>query len=246
LPFDILSLVSLLSVNDEVVPFSMSISSNPLFSQYLEKFVAMPLKYGLKPCNAIAKSPQCTMDKNLSHDPIEDDFQLPAQNAEKLAKEGNADAQFWVGFNLASAGTKDAYVLAANWYQRAAEQGHALAQFNLGIMYSRGQGFRRDAKTSTFWITKAAQRGDCAAQYILGMNQNRRSMNETAVQASESRIEAYKWLQLSASQGYVESEAGCDFVAMGMTVEGVREGKRRAAVFVCDTVAPVGVKDAAP
>src|SRR5437762_13498545 len=111
------------------------------------------------------------MDKNHFHDPLGEDSGLPLQNTEELAKEGNADAQFWVGFKFACVETSVSYLLAADWYRRAAEQGHALAQFNLGVMYSRGQGCDRDRETSTFWITKAAQSGDCGAQYMLGMEQ---------------------------------------------------------------------------
>jgi len=50
--------------------------------------------------------------------------------------------------------------------------------------------------------------------------------------ALESRIEAYKWLQLAAAQGYGGSEAGCEIVALGMTHEEVLESRRRLAAFV--------------
>jgi len=139
-----------------------------------------------------------------------------------------------VGFKFASVGSRGSYLLAAEWYRRAAEQGHALAQFNLGVMYYRGQGFVRNRELSTFWITKAARGGDCGAQYMLGMDQNRRSLDEKSEEALELRVEAYKWLSLAAAQGYAESAAGCDLVAMGMNMETVREGKRRAEAFVCE------------
>ncbi len=173
------------------------------------------------------------MDKKLSTESFEDGFDSTLQNTQQLANDGNADAQFWVGFKFACEGTSGSFSTAGQWYKKAAEQGHALAQFNLGVMYSRGQGFARNREMSSFWITKAAERGDCGAQYMLGMNRNRLSLDENPAVALESRIEAYKWLQLAAAQGYAESEAGCDLVAMGMTMDGVKEAKRRAEAFVC-------------
>jgi TPR repeat protein len=50
--------------------------------------------------------------------------------------------------------------------------------------------------------------------------------------ASESRIEAYKWLRLAADQGYAASEAACECLALLMTLESVTDATRRAAEFV--------------
>jgi TPR repeat protein len=157
----------------------------------------------------------------------------PPQNTQELAYHGNAQAQFWVGFKLACEGTASSFSHAGEWYQKAAEQGHSLAQFNLGIMYSRGQGFERNRELASFWFTNAAERGDSAAQYMLGMNYNRLSLDQLPAPAMESRIEAFKWLQLAAAQGYGDASAGCDLVAMGMTIESVKEATRRAEAFVC-------------
>ena len=178
------------------------------------------------------------MDENPSsaefdHDAaFEPPVAWPQQDTEQLAEGGDPEAQFRMGLAYACHGTVASFSHAGEWYQKAADQGHTLAQFNLGVMYRRGQGFGRDRDRSRFWITRAAEAGDPGAQYMLGMTQNRTSLDEAATLAKESRIEAYKWLQLAAAQGYGEALAGCDLVAMGMTVEGVKEGMRRASVFV--------------
>ena len=99
-------------------------------------------------------------------------------------------------------------------------------------MYDRGQGILRDPVQSMMWIGKAAQLGDAGAQYMLGMRRNRISLAEAPEAALESRIEAYKWLQLAAAQGYGGSEAGCEIVALGMTHAEVIESRRRFAAFV--------------
>ena len=159
---------------------------------------------------------------------------VSSETTEALATRGDADAQFSVGFRLATDGKAPDYAQAANWYLKAANQNHALAQFNLGVMYGSGQGVLRDHAQSMMWLRKSAQLGDAGAQYTLGLQQNRVSMGEAPEAAGESRIEAYKWLQLAAAQGYRDSAAGCDLVAMRMTREGVIEGRRRATAFVAD------------
>jgi TPR repeat protein len=173
------------------------------------------------------------MDTILSCHMFDDVPGDASRNTAQLANDGDAQAQFWLGFKLAYDGTAESFSKAGQWYRKAAEQGHALAQFNLGVMYSRGQGVERDRDLASFWITKAAERGDCGAQYMLGMNHNRLSLDQQPAKAAESRIEAFKWLQLAAAQGYGDSSAGCDLVAMGMTIESVKEGRRRAEAFVC-------------
>jgi hypothetical protein len=45
------------------------------------------------------------------------------------------------------------------WYQKAAEQGNAKAQFNLGIIYSLGQGVKKDRNLAKMWVSKACENG---------------------------------------------------------------------------------------
>ena len=124
------------------------------------------------------------------------------------------------------------FVAAADWYRKASAQNHGLAQFNLGIMYLKGQGVARDQKISMMWMTKAAQGGDAGAQYELGMRQHRHSLDLIGAEAMELRIEAYKWLRLSAAQGYGDSETGSAAVAIDMDHAAVIEASRRAGIFV--------------
>ena len=42
---------------------------------------------------------------------------------------------------------------AVELYKRAAEQGHQRAQLNLGIMYGRGEGVKRDYIEAYKWLT---------------------------------------------------------------------------------------------
>lgn len=151
---------------------------------------------------------------------------------ESSAESGEAAALFRKGLNLACApvAARD-YAAAAQWYTQAAEQNHALAQFNLGVMYSQGQGVPRDDVKSLMWMTRAAQLGDAGAQYRVGMQQYLACREGLVEALPEKRIEALKWVQLSAAQGYRGAEGASQFLALGMSRDEVAEGGRRADAF---------------
>jgi len=143
--------------------------------------------------------------------------------------EADATAQFNQGLRFASEGALQDYPRAAEWYRKAADQGHSLAQFNLGVMYAQGQGLTRDDAQAVVWFDKAARHGDGAAQFNMGKSCYRASLGRVPAQAGESRIEAYKWFQLAAAQGYRGAEAAQVSLILGMTREEVAEGNLRAA-----------------
>jgi len=147
----------------------------------------------------------------------------------------NADVQFNMGLMFASSeGVAQDYAQAADWYRKAANQCHPLAQFNLAMMYAKGQGVVRSDAESATWLGKAARQGDAGAQFYLGQNCHRASLTGAREQASESRIEAYKWLHLAAAQGYRGSVAACTPVILGMTFADVADADRRVAAFVVE------------
>src|SRR5207249_3160915 len=111
-------------------------------------------------------------------------------------------------------------------------QNHCLAQFNLGMMLAQGQGMPRDDAAALTWFRKAAEGGDGGAQYLLGMRYHRSSVDALQTDATESRIEAYKWFRVSAAQGYKGSDAARERVILGMTREEVTEGNHRADNYV--------------
>ena len=158
---------------------------------------------------------------------------LQLENAQTKADNGDADAQFGIGLKFASGeGTALDYAQAASWYLKAANQNHALAQLNLGTMFASGQGVPQDDDQALTWILRAAQQGDAGAQYKLGLRHLRASRAGFSKNAHESRLEAYKWLQLASTQGYRSSAAAFENVALGMTREEVADGNHRAAAFV--------------
>jgi len=147
--------------------------------------------------------------------------------------------QFHLGLKFASGrGAALDYVQAAEWYRKAAEQNHSLAQFNLGMMYAHGQGVARDAAQSAAWYGKAAQQGDAGAQFYLGNHCHHASFRQLPADASESRIEAYKWYRLAAVQGYQGSETAYAALTINMTRADVTAGNQRVAAFKIGKLKP--------
>jgi TPR repeat protein len=165
--------------------------------------------------------------KLISHRPVSGLLVTQAKKAE----EGDAEAQFGLGLKFANGEAQD-YLQAAQWYRKAADQNHSLAQFNLGMMYAQGQGMAPDEGEAVRWIRRAAEQGDAAAQFNLGSRYHRASVSGLEMDAAESRIEAYKWFQLAAAQGYKNSLLTCEPVTLRMTHDDVAEGNDRVATFV--------------
>jgi len=144
----------------------------------------------------------------------------------------DADMQFHLGLKFAgSDGRAPDYAQAAEWYRKAAEQNHSLAQFNLGMMYAQGQGVAKDATQSVVWFGRAANLGDAGGQYNMGRSCQRASLDGLPADAPEARIEAYKWFQLAAAQGYKNSEGAFATVTFKMTHDDVAEAIQRVARF---------------
>lgn len=88
---------------------------------------------------------------------------------EALAKNGNADAQNYLGYMYERGqGVKQDKAEAVAWYRKAADQGDAYAQNNLGWMYENGQGVKQDLVQAVAWYRKAAEQGHAYAQQNLG------------------------------------------------------------------------------
>jgi TPR repeat protein len=69
------------------------------------------------------------------------DFEIALRKWTPLAEQGDADAQFNLGFMYRNGfGVLQDYKTTVKWYTRAAEQGYGKAQVNLGIMYGNGSG----------------------------------------------------------------------------------------------------------
>ena len=88
-----------------------------------------------------------------------------------------------------------------------------------------------DAAESLVWFGRSARLGDAGAQVKLGDNCYHASLRQTPQDATESRIEAFKWYRLAAAQGYEGSEASFASLSMKMTWEDVAAGNARVEAF---------------
>ena len=127
---------------------------------------------------------------------------------------------------------------AAACFQKAAERGHAIAQNNLALMYAMGLGLDKNWTEAARWFHRGADQGDPGAQYHLGVHYHRSSLVNDPHTMHESRIEAYKWFQLAATQGYWKADTCLERVNLQMDQSDVTEAKRRVASFVVKTEPP--------
>ena len=83
----------------------------------------------------------------------------------------------------------------------AAEQGDAAEQYNLGRVYDKGQGTRRDHATAVKWYRRAGEQGHAGAQYRLGLLYAAYSYGEAEHAQSKHKVLACHWFNLAAFHG---------------------------------------------
>jgi hypothetical protein len=150
------------------------------------------------------------------------DFATALENWQPLAEQGNANAQFVLGFMYDTGrGVLQDDAEAARWYRMAAEQGDAIAQINLGFIYETGQGVLQDDAEAVRWYRLAAEQGDARGQYNLGV------MYATGQGVPQDYAEAVRWYRLAAEQGYAIAHynlGGMYFNGQGVRATGLRGG----------------------
>jgi len=131
---------------------------------------------------------------------------------EKAAQQGQADAQFSLGFALVNGAGEGADAVPADpaagvaWLEKAGGQGNVSAAYYLGYLYWTGTSVPADRDKAISWSVRAADLGDAAAQYQAG-----------AILASTpgamNAINAYKWFELAARKGEPRAAQARDKVA---------------------------------
>jgi len=91
---------------------------------------------------------------------IADDYATALKEWKPLAEQGNAKAQYSLGWMYKMGeGVIEDYAESGKWYRLSAEQGYAFAQFNLGLMYEAGNGVFQDKVTAHMWYNTASANG---------------------------------------------------------------------------------------
>ena len=156
------------------------------------------------------------------------DYATAIREARPLAKQGNANAQFFLGLMYGNGlGVPRDYAKALQWWRKAAEQGVAGAQYNLGIMYDTGRGVPQDYAEAARWYRKAAEQGDARAQVVLG------TMYELGRKVPHDHVQAHMLYNLAASRFPLskdrdEAVKNRDHVAKTMTPPQITEAQKLA------------------
>jgi len=120
----------------------------------------------------------------------EDEMKILQKNAEQ----GDADAQFLLGFWYFGGvdGVKD-YAKAFEWFLKATEQGEKHAQTYMGLLYFNGLGVSENKEKACEWFLKAAEHGDPRAQFYMGL-------------LSEDKAKAVEWYSKAAEWGDADAQ----------------------------------------
>jgi len=123
------------------------------------------------------------------------DFQM------KLAKKGNAEAQFKVGEMYESGrGVEKNMDEAMKWISKAAAQGNQAAGYNLLYKDLEKNGVTRENKAELVELQNAAKAGDGYAQYYIGL------MHSRGVGVKKSSNSALNWLGKASLVGITAAE----------------------------------------
>lgn len=124
------------------------------------------------------------------------DFQM------KLAKKGNAEAQFKVGEMYESGrGVQKNMNEAMKWINKAAAQGNKAAGYNLLYKDLEKNGVTKENKPRLLDLQNAARGGDGYAQYYVGL------MHSNGVGVRKNSNEALDWLGKASLVGITAAEA---------------------------------------
>lgn len=123
------------------------------------------------------------------------DYKAALQILQPLANQGNAEAQFELGFMYwLGHGVNRNWRAAAQWYHKSAEQGNLSAQVSLGVIYTQdGFGIKQDYTEAAKWDRIAAEY-DSASAFNLGQ------LYLQGHGVPQDYVEAYFWLSVGARE----------------------------------------------
>ena len=151
------------------------------------------------------------------------DFVTALQEWRPLAEQGNAGAQYGLGYMYyIGQGIPEDHKEAMKWFHKAAEQGHAHAQANLGIMYTIGRGVPEDHKEAMKWYLKAAEQGYANSQNSLG------AMYENGNGVLHDNVLAHMWYNIGSANGNELGSQNRDNLAKRMTPEQIVKAQAMA------------------
>ena len=116
------------------------------------------------------------------------DYALAERLFRPLAEQGDAKAQFYLGwvYYMGQRVPQDAQE-AVKWYRKAAEQGLVRAQLNLALMYETGQAAPQDFVRAHMWLNVAAatSSGEIAKDAMRNRDEVASKMTATQIEKAQ-------------------------------------------------------------
>ena len=135
------------------------------------------------------------------------DYETAHRGFLKAAEQGNAAAQYWLGWMYDKGyGVPENDSEAIRWYRKAAEQGLSAAQNRLGVMHYNGEGVTKDYAETVRWFRESAEQGDVLAQNRLGV------MHYNGEGVTKDYAEAVRWFHKAAEQGNAMAQRNLGFM----------------------------------
>ena len=129
------------------------------------------------------------------------DYKTAIKHFDLLAKNGSANAQFYIGkmYEEGISFKKNDY-WAHHWINKAAQLGLPDAQYTLGYFYRNGVGVVKDKKQTVKWFKKAGKKGHPKAQFNLG------AMYINGDSVTKSLKDAKYWINLAMKNNHPRAE----------------------------------------
>lgn len=125
-----------------------------------------------------------------------------ANNYQRAAEEGDADAQFNLGMcYYYGDGVDQEYKQAIDWLTKSARQDHGQAQLWLGKLYLNENVGEPNASEAAKWLKKAASKDIAEAQYLLAI------LYKNGNGVLEDPTLARQWMEKAASNGWKDAIA---------------------------------------
>ena len=147
-------------------------------------------------------------------------FKVALEKFKPLAKQGNAQASYWLGrMNEDGLGMAKDVNAAISLYGTAAEGGWTAAKFQLGEIYFRGMEELQDFKKARKWLEQAARDGSAPARADLGR------LYANGWGGPKDLVQAYVWYEFAAKQGDYAAQRLRDGLLKNMPDEDVAKAQ---------------------
>jgi TPR repeat protein len=122
------------------------------------------------------------------------EYATAAQLMRSLAGQGEARAQFYLGFLYDTGqGVPQDKREAVKWICEAANKGLASAQYAMGVHYAQGEGVLQDYVQAHMWFSLAADQGQASNPAASAIRDNIAATKMTPEQVAEAQRLATEW-----------------------------------------------------